>query len=190
VGSDTALAAIVRLVEAAQASKAPVQRLADRVAAVFVPVVIAAALVTAASWLALGGHPGQAITAAVAVLIVACPCAMGLATPAAIMVGTGRGARLGVLIRSAEVLERARRVDTVVLDKTGTLTEAKMRVTEIEGEPETLAMAAAVEAGSEHPIASAVLAAAVRPASSLPRSPGSRRRPGAACPASQVVAAR
>jgi cation-transporting ATPase V len=160
VGADTALAGIVRLVEAAQASKAPVQRLADRVAAVFVPSVIAVAGVTFAGWLALDGHLGAAITAAVAVLIVACPCAMGLATPAAIMVGTGRGARLGVLIKSGEVLERSRRIDTVVLDKTGTLTEGHMRVTDVEGDPDTLRLAAAVEAGSEHPIAAAVLTAA------------------------------
>jgi heavy metal translocating P-type ATPase len=160
VGGETALAGIVRLIESAQASKAPVQRLADRVAAVFVPVVIAVAAITAAGWFALDGHVGGAITAAVAVLVVACPCAMGLATPAAIMVGTGRGARLGVLIKSGEVLERSRRIDTVVLDKTGTLTEGRMRVTDVEGDPGTLAMAAAVEAGSEHPIAAAVLAAA------------------------------
>ena len=147
VGSDTALAGIVRLVEAAQASKAPVQRLADRVAAVFVPAVITVAAVTFAGWLVLGGHLGRALTAAVAVLIVACPCAMGLATPAAIMVGTGRGARLGVLIKSGEVLERSRRIDTVVLDKTGTLTAGRMRVTGVEGDPDTLAMAAAAEAG-------------------------------------------
>ena len=160
VGADTALAGIVRLVEEAQGSKAPVQRLADRVAAVFVPVVIAVAVLTFAGWWAGTGHLVDAITAAVAVLVVACPCAMGLATPAAIMVGTGRGARLGVLIKSGEVLERSRRVDTVFLDKTGTLTEGRMRLTDVAGDPDTLAVAAALEAGSEHPIAAAVVAAA------------------------------
>ena len=160
IGADTALAGIVRLVEHAQASKAPVQRLADRVAGMFVPAVIAAAAAAFAGWWAATGDLGTAITAAVAVLIVACPCAMGLATPAAIMVGTGRGARLGVLIKSGEVLEAARAIDTVVLDKTGTLTEGRMRVTDITGAPETLALAAALEAGSEHPIAAAIVAAA------------------------------
>ena len=158
VGADTALAGIVRLVEAAQSSKAPVQRLADRVAAVFVPAVIAVAAATFAGWLALDGDMAHALTASVAVLVVACPCAMGLATPAAIMVGTGRGARLGVLIKSGEVLERSRRIDTVVFDKTGTLTEGRMRVTDVEGDADTLAVAAALEAGSEHPIAAAVVA--------------------------------
>jgi cation-transporting ATPase V len=160
VGADTALAGIARLVEAAQDSKAPVQRLADRVAAVFVPVVIGVAAVTFAGWWVYSGRLVDAITAAVAVLVVACPCAMGLATPAAIMVGTGRGARLGVLIKSGEVLERSRAIDTVVLDKTGTLTEGRMRLTDVAGDPDTLAVAAALEAGSEHPIAAAVVAAA------------------------------
>jgi cation-transporting ATPase V/Cu+-exporting ATPase len=168
VGADTALAGIVRLVEAAQASKAPVQRLADQVAAVFVPSVIAVAAVTFAGWLVATGHAVDAITAAVAVLVVACPCAMGLATPAAIMVGTGRGARMGVLIKSGEILERSRRVDTVVVDKTGTLTEGRMSVTDVTGDGETLATAAALEAGSEHPIAAAVVAAARQRALSLP----------------------
>ena len=160
VGGDTVLAGIVRLVAAAQSSKAPAQRLADRVAAVFVPLVIVAAAATFAGWWALDGQVAAAISAAVAVLVVACPCAMGLAVPAAIMVASGRGARLGVLIKNGEALERVRSVDTVVLDKTGTLTQGRMRVDEVVGGQETLAMAASVEAGSEHPIGAAVVAAA------------------------------
>ncbi|MGH2795077.1 MAG: heavy metal translocating P-type ATPase [Actinomycetota bacterium] len=169
VGGDTLLAQIVRMVEEAQGSKAPIQRLADRVAAIFVPVVLVIAAVTFAGWLATGHGLGDALVPAVAVLIVACPCAMGLATPAAIMVGTGRGAQLGVLIRSGEVLERSRRVDAVVLDKTGTITHGRMVVTDVvadvwnadpASEEEVLAMAAAVEAASEHPIARAVVDAA------------------------------
>ncbi|MGH2930862.1 MAG: HAD-IC family P-type ATPase, partial [Solirubrobacteraceae bacterium] len=126
VGADTELARITRLVEEAQQGKAPVQRLADRVSAVFVPVVIVIALVTLAAWLAAGQGPAAAFTAAVAVLIIACPCAMGLATPTAILVGTGRGAQLGILIKGPEVLESTRRVDTIVLDKTGTITTGRM----------------------------------------------------------------
>jgi len=159
VGGDTALAGIVRLVAAAQASTAPAQRLADRVAAVFVPFVLVAGAATFAAWWALDGRVAAAVTAAVAVLVVACPCAMGLAVPAAIMVGTGRGARFGVLIKSGEALERFRSIDTVVLDKTGTLTEGRMRVAEVIGDPGTLTMAASLEAGSEHPIAAAIVAA-------------------------------
>ena len=159
VGADTALAGIVRLVAAAQASTAPAQRLADRVAAVFVPSVLALAAATFAGW-ALAGRPATGLAAAVAVLVVACPCAMGLAVPAAIMVSTGRGARFGVLIKSGEALERFRSIDTVVLDKTGTLTEGRMRVAGLAGHPDTLAMAASVEAGSEHPVAAAIVAAA------------------------------
>jgi cation-transporting ATPase V/Cu+-exporting ATPase len=158
VGADTALAGIVRLVAAAQASTAPAQRLADRVAAVFVPIVLAAGCVTFAVW-ALDGRVAAGVAATVAVLVVACPCAMGLAVPAAIMVAAGRGARSGVLIKSGEALERFRSVDAVVLDKTGTLTEGRMRVAEVAGDPETLAMAASVEAGSEHPIGAAIVAA-------------------------------
>jgi hypothetical protein len=130
VGADTALAQIVRLVEQAQAGKGQVQRLADRISAVFVPAVIAAAALTFAGWWLLGGDPVAGLTAAVAVLIIACPCALGLATPTAIMVGTGRGAELGVLIKSAEVLERTRRITTVVFDKTGTLTRGQMGLTD------------------------------------------------------------
>jgi cation-transporting ATPase V len=162
VGSETALAQIVRLVAEAQGSKAPIQRLADRVAGVFVPAVIAIAAVTVAGWLLATGDVRDAIVPAVAVLIIACPCAMGLATPAAVMVGTGRGAQLGVLIRGGEVLERSRRIDVVVFDKTGTLTEGRMHLVEIVGDEDGLARAAAVESSSEHPIARAVVEGAER----------------------------
>jgi cation-transporting ATPase V len=164
VGSDTALAQMVRLVEDAQASKAPVQRLADRVSAIFVPVVMAIAVVTFAVWWLAVGEPVDGVVAAVAVLIVACPCALGLATPTAIMVGTGRGASMGVLIKGAEVLESSKRVDTVIFDKTGTLTKGEMSLTDIlpaDGTTETelLAVTAAVEDASEHPIGRAVVTA-------------------------------
>ena len=161
VGSETALAQIARLVARAQAGKAQVQRLADRVSAVFVPVVIALSLLTLAGWLALGGTAAAAFTAAVAVVIIACPCALGLATPTALMVGSGRGAQLGILIKGPETLEQTRQVTTIVLDKTGTVTEGKMEVVEVvagEGvdEEELLRLAAAAEAASEHPIARAI----------------------------------
>ena len=161
VGADTTLAQIVRLVEATQGSKAPVQRLADRVAGVFVPVVLAVAAATLAGWLATGHPAGEAVSAAVAVLIVACPCALGLATPTAVMVGTGRGAQLGIVIRDAAVLERAGRVTTALLDKTGTVTEGRMALVEVaaaEGvDPaELLALAGSLEDASEHPVARAV----------------------------------
>ena len=168
VGSDTALAQIVKLVSEAQSNKAPIQRLADRIAGVFVPIVIGIAAVTAVGWLIASGTPRDAIVPAVAVLIIACPCAMGLATPAAIMVGTGRGAQLGVLIRGGEVLERSRRIDTVVFDKTGTLTEGRMRLVEVIGEEPALARAAAAESPSEHPIARAVVAGAAERGVSVP----------------------
>jgi Cu+-exporting ATPase len=165
VGRDTALAQIVELVRRAQGSKAPIQRLADRVSEVFVPLVLVAAALTFATWLAIGPEPRLtlALTAFVAVLIIACPCAMGLATPTAIMVGTGRGAEAGILIRGGEALEAAHRVDTVVFDKTGTLTEGAPRVGEILPAPgfdaETLLdLAAALEAGSEHPAGEAIVA--------------------------------
>ena len=163
VGAGTQLAQMTRLVTEAQAGKAPVQRLADRVSAVFVPAVIAVAVVTLAGWLAAGQPAGAAFTAAVAVLIVACPCAMGLATPTAILVGTGRGAQLGILIKGPEVLESTRAVDTIVLDKTGTLTAGRMRVVDVACAADTdeaglLTTAAAVERASEHPIAAAVVA--------------------------------
>jgi cation-transporting ATPase V len=174
VGSDTALAQIVKLVSEAQSNKAPIQRLADRIAGIFVPIVIAIAAVTAVGWLIATGNARDAIVPAVAVLIIACPCAMGLATPAAIMVGTGRGAQLGVLIRGGEVLERSRRIDTVVLDKTGTLTEGKMRLVDVAGEDGALARAAAAESSSEHPIARAVVDGATERGVAVPPATGFR----------------
>jgi len=163
VGSDTALAQIVRLVEEAQGSRAEVQRLADRVAAIFVPVAIATALVTLVAWGLFGGTANEAFTAAVAVLIIACPCALGLATPLGIMVGTGRGAQLGVIIKGGEVLEDTRRVEVAVLDKTGTVTAGRMVVTAVEAggnrdADEFVELAAGLEARSEHPIAQAIAA--------------------------------
>ncbi|MDQ7806693.1 heavy metal translocating P-type ATPase [Amycolatopsis sp. A133] len=166
VGTDTRLAQMARLVEAAQNGKADVQRLADRVSAVFVPAVVLAALATLAGWLATGGTAEAAFTAAVAVLIIACPCALGLATPTALLVGTGRGAQLGILIKGPEVLESTRRVDTVVLDKTGTVTTGRMAL--VEGDGEALRLAGAVEAASEHPIARAIAAAARERSGALP----------------------
>lgn len=160
IGSDTALAQISRLVAEAQTGKAPVQRLADRVSAVFVPVVIAIALATLAGWLAATGDATDAFTASVAVLIIACPCALGLATPTALLVGTGRGAQLGILIRGPEVLERTRALTTIVLDKTGTVTEGRVRLVENGLPAEALRLAGAVEAASEHPVGRAVAEAA------------------------------
>jgi cation-transporting ATPase V/Cu+-exporting ATPase len=157
VGDETALAQIARLVAQAQGSKAPIQRLADRVAGIFVPVVMAIAAVTAVAWYLIDGTVEAALVPAVAVLIIACPCALGLATPAALMVGTGRGAQMGILIRGAEVLERSRSVNVVVFDKTGTLTEGRMRLEDVVGDERTLGLAGAAEAGSEHPIAQAVV---------------------------------
>jgi Cu+-exporting ATPase len=160
VGSETALAQIARLVEEAQAGKAPIQRLVDRVSAVFVPVVIGLSLATLAGWLLFTGDSSAAFTAAVAVLIIACPCALGLATPTALMVGTGRGAQLGILIKGPEVLERTRTITTIVLDKTGTVTEGRMRVAEAIPDgvapAELLRLAGAAEDASEHPIARAI----------------------------------
>ena len=183
VGADTALAQIARLVEAAQSGKAPVQRLADRVSAVFVPAVVALSLATLAGWLLLGASTGEAFTAAVAVLIIACPCALGLATPTALMVGTGRGAQLGIVIKGPEILERTRKIGTIVLDKTGTVTEGRMEfaeVTPLDGasRPEILRFAGAVEAASEHPIAQAVAAAARREVGLLPSVTSFRNVPG------------
>ncbi len=165
VGEDTVLAQIGRLVAAAQTGKARVQRLADRISAVFVPVVLVLALGTLVVWLLTGSGAQPAFTAAVAVLIIACPCALGLATPTALLVGSGRGAQLGVLIKGPEILEETRRVDTVVLDNTGTVTEGRMRVDEVvpaagTSAVEVLRLAAAVERLSEHPIARAIVAAA------------------------------
>jgi len=165
VGEETALAQIARLVAEAQSGKAPIQRLVDRVSAVFVPIVIGLALLTMAGWIAVTGDATAAFSAAVAVLIIACPCALGLATPTALMVGTGRGAQLGILIKGPETLERTRRITTIVLDKTGTVTEGKVQltgVTSLNGatRAEVLLLAGAVEAASEHPIAQAVASAA------------------------------
>jgi Cu+-exporting ATPase len=179
VGADTQLAQLARLVVAAQAGKPPVQRLADRISSVFVPVVIGIALVTLVTWLATGHPAAAAFTAAVAVLIIACPCAMGLATPTAILTGTGRGAQLGIVISGPEVLEFTRTVDTIVLDKTGTLTTGRLSLTEViaapgETEAELLRLAGAVESGSEHPIAAAITAAA----GTLPEVTGFTSYPG------------
>ncbi len=164
VGADTRLAQMARLVDAAQNGKADVQRLADRVSGLFVPAVIALALGALGFWLGAGAGPEVAFTSAVAVLIVACPCALGLATPTALMVGTGRGAQLGILIRGPEVLEDTRRVDTVVLDKTGTVTTGRMTLVDVVAAPgwasdDVRRLAAAVESASEHPVGRAVAAA-------------------------------
>jgi len=165
VGSDTALAQLAKMVEQAQSGKADVQRLADRVAGVFVPLVIGLSLLTLAAWLATG-HPAQAaFSAAVAVLIIACPCALGLATPTALLVGTGRGAQLGIIIKGPQVLESTRAVDTIVMDKTGTVTSGRMGVLEVLAEvgvdrAELLALSGSLEDASEHPIARAIAAAA------------------------------
>ncbi len=174
VGADTQLAQISRLVSDAQARKAPVQRLADRISAVFVPVVLVISLLTLAGWLAAGEPAGAAFTAAVAVLIIACPCAMGLATPTALLSGTGRGAQLGILIKGPEVLESTRVIDTVVLDKTGTITTGKMRLVDVtaaagEDLAEVLRLAGAVEHASGHPIGASIAAGATdRRGPSLP----------------------
>ncbi len=173
IGSDTQLAQMARLVEDAQNGKAEVQRLADRISGIFVPIVIALALATLGFWLLIGGGAAAAFTASVAVLIIACPCALGLATPTALMVGTGRGAQLGILIKGPEVLESTRRVDTIVLDKTGTVTTGVMTLTDVaaaEGEDagEVLRLAGAVEDASEHPIGRAVAAAARAEVGDLP----------------------
>jgi Cu+-exporting ATPase len=173
VGADAALAQIARLVAEAQAGKAPIQRLADRISGVFVPVVIVLALGTLAGWLLWGGGAAEAFTAAVAVLIIACPCALGLATPTALMVGTGRGAQLGVLIRGPEVLEETRRIRTILLDKTGTVTEGRMWVESVVvaadvDELELLRLAGAAESASEHPLAQAVAARARERVGALP----------------------
>jgi len=165
VGADTQLAQMARLVEDAQNGKAEVQRLADRVSGIFVPIVIALAVATLGWWIGAGAGLPAAFTAAVAVLIIACPCALGLATPTALMVGTGRGAQLGILIKGPEVLESTRRVDTIVLDKTGTVTTGQMTLREVvaadgEDEAEVLRLAGAVEDASEHPVARAIADAA------------------------------
>ncbi len=183
VGEETALAQIARLVAEAQSGKAPIQRLVDRVSAVFVPIVLVLALATLAVWILATGDATAAFSAAVAVLIIACPCALGLATPTALMVGTGRGAQLGILIKGPETLERTRRITTVVLDKTGTVTEGKVEltaVTTLNGatRAEVLSLAGAVEAASEHPIAQAVAAAARTETGKLPPVTEFRNVPG------------
>ncbi|PYF97302.1 Cu+-exporting ATPase [Georgenia satyanarayanai] len=173
VGADTQLAQMARLVEEAQTGKAPVQRLADRISAVFVPVVITLAVATLGFWLGYGAGAELAFTAAVAVLIIACPCALGLATPMGLMVGTGRGAQLGILIKGPEILESTRRVDTIVLDKTGTVTTGQMRLVDVVpaagGDPDTvLRLAGALEDASEHPIAAAIATGARERLGDLP----------------------
>jgi Cu+-exporting ATPase len=177
VGEDTQLAQMGKLVEAAQSGKAKTQRLADRVSGVFVPIVIAIAVATLVAWLAAGFPIAAAFTAAVAVLIIACPCALGLATPTALLVGTGRAAQLGVLIKGPEVLESTRRVDTIVLDKTGTVTTGKMTLVEVITAPDTdratlLRYAGALEDASEHPVAQAIAKAATAEVGSLPAPDG------------------
>jgi Cu+-exporting ATPase len=168
VGADTVLSRIINLVQQAQGSRAPIQRLADRISAVFVPVVISLAIATFVLWFDFGPAPAylHALAAAVTVLIIACPCAMGLAVPTAVMVATGRGAEVGVLIKGGEALERAQEVDTVILDKTGTITEGAPSVTDVVAEQgtddEILALAASLERPSEHPLAHAIVASAGR----------------------------
>ncbi len=183
VGEETALAQIARLVAEAQSGKAPIQRLVDRVSSVFVPIVLVLSLATLAGWLVVTGDATAAFSAAVAVLIIACPCALGLATPTALMVGTGRGAQLGILIKGPEVLERTQRITTVVLDKTGTVTEGRMELADVAlldgaSRAEVLRYAGAVEAASEHPIAQAVAAAARREVGELPAVTEFRNVPG------------
>ncbi|WP_414930002.1 MULTISPECIES: heavy metal translocating P-type ATPase [Mycobacteriales] len=177
VGADTQLAQMARLVEDAQTGKAEVQRLADRVSGVFVPIVIAIAIITLGGWLGAGFPIAAAFTAAVAVLVIACPCALGLATPTALLVGTGRGAQMGVLIKGPEVLESTRKVDTIVLDKTGTVTTGKMTLVEVIAEDgvdehELLRLAGALENASEHPIAQAIATAATEATGALPAPEG------------------
>jgi Cu+-exporting ATPase len=182
VGGDTALAQIARLVTEAQTGKAPVQRLADRIAGVFVPIVFGIAIATLAFWLGAGQSASFAFTSAVAVLIIACPCALGLATPTALMVGTGRGAQLGLLIKGPEILESTRRIDTIVLDKTGTVTTGQMSLVDVDvadgvDAGEALRLAGALEDASEHPIAQAI-AAAARSRGPLPALEGFANREG------------
>jgi Cu+-exporting ATPase len=183
IGADSVLAHIVRLMRQAQGSKPPIQRLADRIAGIFVPVVVAIAALTLLIWYLAGGAAITAFTCAVAVLIIACPCAMGLAVPTAVMVSTGRGARSGILIRGGEALEKARELDTVVLDKTGTVTEGRPAVTDVVVQPgfdehAVLRLAAAAERGSEHPLAEAVLAHVRALGLSIPDAAGFEAVPG------------
>jgi Cu+-exporting ATPase len=183
VGAETALAQIARLVAEAQAGKAPIQRLVDRVSAVFVPIVIGSSVVTLVGWLAVTGDAANAFTASVAVLIIACPCALGLATPTALMVGAGRGAQLGVLIKGPEVLEQTRRITTIVLDKTGTVTAGRLRLANVvllngSTRADALRLAGAVEDASEHPIGRAVAEAARAEFGALPPVEEFRNVPG------------
>jgi Cu+-exporting ATPase len=183
IGSDTALAQIARLVEEAQTGKAPVQRLADRVSAVFVPVVLVLSLLTLAFWLIEGSGSAFALSAAVSVLIIACPCALGLATPLALLVGTGRGAKLGLLIKGPDVLESTRRIDTVLLDKTGTITTGEMKLVGVTAADrhEALRLVGALEDASEHPVARAIAAGArdeLGPDTPLPPASGFVNRKG------------
>ena len=193
IGSDTQLAQMARLVEDAQTGKAEVQRLADRISGVFVPIVIAIAVVALGAWLGAGFPATAAFTAAVAVLVIACPCALGLATPTALLVGTGRGAQLGILIKGPEVLESTRKVDTIVLDKTGTVTSGRMEVTDVIAEDgtdpaELLRLAGAVESASEHPIAQAVARAAA--AAPVPERGAQRRGEGSSVESFQNIPGR
>ena len=183
VGEETALAQIARMVAEAQSGKAPIQRLVDRISGVFVPIVLGVALATLAGWLAVTGDATAAFSASVAVLIIACPCALGLATPTALMVGTGRGAQLGILIKGPEILERTRRITTIILDKTGTVTEGRMELADVSlldgaSRADVLRLAGAVEAASEHPIGQAVAAAARREVGELPAVSDFRSLPG------------
>jgi len=183
VGADTQLAQMARLVEEAQSGKAHAQRLADRISGVFVPIVLVIAVATVTTWLLLGFPVSSAFTAGVAVLIIACPCALGLATPIALLVGTGRGAQLGILIKGPEVLESTRRADTIVLDKTGTVTTGRMALTDVIGaagvdRQELLRLAGALEAASEHPIARAIAAAAADEVGTLPAVEAFQSTPG------------
>ena len=185
VGSDTLLAQIVRMVGEAQRSRAPIQRLADRIAAYFVPAVVGVAILAFVAWAVWGPEPrlAHALVSAVAVLIIACPCALGLATPMAIMVGTGRGATVGVLVKNAEALERLERVDTLVVDKTGTLTEGKPKLVSVvpfagHTESDAVKLAAALERSSEHPLAAAILAGARERHIDIPSASGFRSVPG------------
>ncbi|HVC41261.1 MAG TPA: heavy metal translocating P-type ATPase [Candidatus Saccharimonadales bacterium] len=183
VGSETALAQIARLVAQAQAGKAPVQRLADRVSGIFVPIVVGLSLATLAGWLVAGAATATAFTAAVAVIVIACPCALGLATPTALMVGTGRGAQLGILIKGPEVLEHTRQLTTIVLDKTGTITEGRMVVSAVVAAPgvaeaDLVRLAGAAEAASEHPIARAIAAYGTERLGALPEVDSFENRAG------------
>ncbi len=194
IGADTRLAQMARLVEEAQSGKAAVQRLADRISGAFVPIVITLAVATLGFWLGSGATPAMAFTAAVAVLIIACPCALGLATPTALLVGTGRGAQLGILIKGPEVLESTRQVDTVLLDKTGTVTHGRMSLTDVitapgEDENEVLRLAGALEDASEHPIAKAVAKAATERTGPLPAVTDFQNLPGLGVQARWTAAA-